>query len=266
MMNSNRTILSLIITIVISVSFHPVFATERIVWTKHPIQLTLPVGNERLVSFPHPVRVGIPMALSGKLTTQSLNGTVYWTANESFDRIRLQIQSTTDNQLYLIDLSASKDAETSDVAIVLPTTQPTPVADQASPTPHNASRPKHRNSRLDYLTLTRFAAQQLYAPQRLLTADPSIHRVRVSQTPTTQLIRGETIDATPIAAWRKGRLHVTAIRLKNLAQSTTILDPRDIRGRWQAATVQHATLKANGNCDDTTALYLISDHPYAKGF
>ncbi len=244
---------------------HGAPATERLIWDKHPIQLTLPVGIERLVTFPAPVRVGLPMALSGQLTTQSLDGTVYWTATAPFTTTRVQVQSVHDNQLYLIDLSASDDSADSDVEIVMSNQSPgqTIIGDTATTNTSPSSVPHHQsNSRLDLITLTRHAAQQLYAPRRLMAANPNLHRVRVSETPTQHLIRGQSIEATPVAAWRKGRLYVTAFQLKNLSKTPATLDPQSVRGNWQAATFQHDTLKATGTVEDTTAVYLKADHPY----
>ena len=234
-------------------------ATERLIWDKHPLQLSLPVGKERLVSFPHSVRVGLPASLTGKLTTQSLNGTVYWTATQVFQDIRVQIQSTDGSQLYLMDVTASNESDTRDVEILLPATNATQTQIAL------VSQPAQTTRSLDYIILTRFAAQQLYAPERLLHTPPLVQRSRIQQQPTRHLIRAARIEATPIAAWRKGRLYVTAIRLQNQTQTPINLNPEQIRGRWHAATFQHGILKAQGSPEDTTALYLISDRPFGSG-
>ena len=254
------------IIILILICTQTAFATKRLLWDKHPLQLSLPIGKERLVSFPHGVRVGTPGSIADKLKTQSLNGTVYWTASSAFTSTRVQIQSTDGSQLYLIDVSATKHAETSDVQILLPT--PTAATNPAtSSTTRVTPRSKRQhptNSSLDYITLTRFAAQQLYAPARVLTTPHQVQRSRVQQTPIQHLLRGFKIDATPIAAWQKGRLFVTAVRLQNQTQQSIILDPLQLRGRWHAATFQHGILKAHGSTEDTTAVYLISDQPFKQ--
>ena len=253
-------------TLLILISLQSSFATERLIWDKHPLKLSLPIGKERLVSFPQGVRVGLPASIADKLTTQSLNGTVYWTATEAFTSTRVQIQSTDGSQLYLIDVSASQDADSSDIEILLPTTPSltNPATTSATNATPDSKRQHPTNSSLDYITLTRFAAQQLYAPSRLLTAPHQVHRSHVQQTPMTHLLRGFNVEATPIAAWRKGRLFVTAVRLQNQTQQPIVLDPLQLRGRWQAATFQHGLLKAHGNSDDTTAVYLISDQPFKQ--
>jgi integrating conjugative element protein (TIGR03749 family) len=249
--------------LLISISSQTAIATERLLWDKHPLQLSLPIGKERLVSFPQGVRVGIPDSIAGQLKTQSLNGTVYWTASEVFTSTRVQIQSTDGSQRYLIDLSATNDAETSDVQILLPATTNPATISATSATPRS-KRQHPTNSSLDYITLTRFAAQQLYAPARVLTTPHQVQRSRVQQVPIQHLLRGFKVDATPIAAWRKGRLFVTAVRLQNQTQQPITLHPLQLRGRWHAATFQHGVLKAHGNTDDTTAVYLISDQPFKQ--
>ncbi len=254
------------ILIITLIGFQSASAIERLLWDKHPLQLSLPIGKERLVSFPHGVRVGIPNSIADKLKTQSLNDTVYWTAHEAFTSTRVQIQSTDGSQLYLIDLSASQNADTSDVQILLPTSPATtdPAITSATSATPRSKRQHPTNSSLDYITLTRFAAQQLYAPARLLTTPHHVQRSRVQQSPVQHLLRGFNVDATPIAAWRKGRLFVTAVRLQNQTQQPIILDPLQLRGRWHAATFQHGVLKAHGNTEDTTAVYLISDQPFKQ--
>ena len=48
-----------------------------------------------------------------------------------------------------------------------------------------------------YIQLTRFAAQQLYAPTRLVKERPGIVRVPVTRDPV-ELLHGGTIEATPL--------------------------------------------------------------------
>ena len=61
-----------------------------------------------------------------------------------------------------------------------------------------------------------------------------------------------------------GELTVTAVKLKNLTAGELILDPRNLRGRWQTATFQHNLLLPQGSLRDTTAAYLISTAPFEE--
>ena len=71
-------------------------------------------------------------------------------------------------------------------------------------------------SSLGYVALTRFAAQQLYAPARLLHDVPAIRRVPVSREPVN-LVRGGAIQATPLVAWRAGGYYLTGDVVKRYA-------------------------------------------------
>lgn len=233
---------------------------ERLFWDKVPLSITLQVGQERLVTFPGDVRVGMPSELSGKVRTQSHNGTVYWLANQSFEARRIEIHETDGSGIYLVDLSASDEQD-------IPANPIEVLSRQAHGVEKAESDGKHRNPRKSrkapgLVTLTRFAAQQLYAPSRMLKASPGIHRIVVTRRALHNLIRGEPIEALPVASWQGGELYVTAVQLRNTGKAPVELDPRRIRGRWKAATFQHVRLHPVGSEADTTAVYLVSDRPF----
>ena len=169
-----------------------------------------------------------------------------------------------------MDLSARASASPAPVIIALAPTDPTsaafgltggPAGPAASPAAESAPPAPPRIPTYDYATLTRFASQSLYAPRRLTPALPGVFRTPVDER-QVNLVRGESIQATPLIAWRSGNLHVTAVRLRNRGASSVILDPRSLRGLWLAATFQHARLLPSGDEADTTAVYLISAKPF----
>jgi integrating conjugative element protein (TIGR03749 family) len=112
------------------------------------------------------------------------------------------------------------------------------------------------------VTLTRFAAQQLYAPARLLKPASGIVRVPV---PTGEfpLVRGGEVAAHALIGWRSGERYVTAVKLTNASKTPIVLDPRSLRGEWLTAAFQHNRLLPAGSEADTTAAYLISARPFA---
>ena len=83
--------------------------TERIEWDKTPIQLKLKVGYERMVHLPGSVKVGVPTSLQPLLRTQSVDGTVYFLANAPFDATRVMVRRIDGGQIFLFDISASKE-------------------------------------------------------------------------------------------------------------------------------------------------------------
>ncbi len=226
---------------------------ERVQWQKAPIAVALSVGKERMVHFPRPVSVGIPATLQSLLRTQTVNGTVYWMANAAFGRTRVMVREIDGGQTYLVDLSADTQVKPSAAMVVF--------VDETSES-ENPSGAVSEGARHGYVSLTRYASQQLYAPPRLLSAVPGIVRVPVQQQ-NVPLVRGNRIIAHPLVAWRAGHLYVTAVKLTNRTSTAQTLDPRTLRGAWLSATFQHARLLPAGSDADTTAVYLVSAQPFA---
>ncbi len=234
---------------------------ERIIWNKTPIRLTLQVGAERLVHFPGSVRINVPPELTPNLRTQSVDGTVYWLASSPFETTRILVQEIDSSRTFLFDLVAKKKSSgTGPVTILVPKqdgTEPSTESDN----------PRKGTSRLDYTTLSRFAAQQMYAPTRLLKNDPRIHRVPLQMPDKIPLVHGGAVAAKPLISWLSdGGLYVTVVRLQNQSDLPLSLDPRDLRGQWLTATFQHTRLLSAGREGDTTSVYLISARPFEESF
>jgi integrating conjugative element protein (TIGR03749 family) len=231
---------------------------ERVEWDKIPIRLDLEVGQERWVHFPGSVKVGLPASLQPLLRTQSVNGTVYFLANAPFDATRIILRTLDGGPLYLFDVSASETGgQSHPLQVFVKAAGKSREDPAASPVAPNDPAMDY-----SYVALTRFAAQQLYAPARLLRELPGIVRVPVMRDPVS-LLRGGIVDAIPLVAWRAGGLYVTAVKLTNRTDQPQTLDPRDLRGAWLTATFQHNRLLAAGSEADTTAVYLISARPFA---
>ena len=228
---------------------------ERIAWRKTPIPVELRVGTERLVHFPGAVKVGLPVPLQDIVRVQSIAGTVYLLAHQPFARTRVIVRGADDGQVYLLDLSAKVEASSdAPMEIFLP--------DEVRSADGGAAVEAPARPQYGYVTLTRFAAQQLYAPARLLNELPGVVRVPVKREPVA-LVRGATLDAVPLIAWRAGDRFVTAVTLTNTTRYPQILDPRTLRGRWLTATFQHNRVHAAGSEADRTVVYLIAARPFA---
>ena len=229
---------------------------ERIAWHKVPIALALRVGTERLVSFPGPVKVGLPVPLQGIVRVQSIAGTVYLLAQQPFASTRVVVRGVEDGRVYLLDLSADIDGAggTQPVEIFHP--------DEERSERETTASGHSRGSAYGYVTLTRYAAQQLYAPARLLNELPGVVRVPVKRE-AVALVRGDVVEAIPLIAWRAGDLFLTAVKLTNKTRRPQVLDPRTLRGRWLTATFQHNRLHPAGSEADRTVVYLVSTRPFA---
>ncbi|MCG7872672.1 MAG: TIGR03749 family integrating conjugative element protein [Candidatus Thiodiazotropha lotti] len=228
---------------------------ERIEWKKAPIRLELPVGQEQRIEFPASVKVGVPASVQGLLRTQSVNGTVYLLAHAPFGSNRLMVRELDRGRIYLFDVTAAEEGGASHPIQVYVT------GDSGATEDHATGGNDTDKGQPDYIQLTRFAAQQLYAPSRLLKDQPGIVRVPVSRD-LVDLLHGAAIEATPLVAWRTNGLYITAVKLINRTNQAQTLDPRDLRGAWLTATFQHHRLLPKGDEADTTAVYLISARPF----
>ena len=245
---------------------------ERVVWNKAPIAIPLVVSEERLVHFPDSVSIGLPQSLTPLLRSQSINGTLYLLARQAFEPPRVMVRSETDGPIYVLDISAAPGGadrrSLPDVQVLLQSPQKSrqnspqkPLQDAGA----DQSISNNRSQPLGYAALTRYAAQQLYAPTRLIPRQPGVVAIPVNPEPV-DLVLGGKIEAVPVATWKAGLRYVTAVKLINRTQSSVVLDPRELRGSWLAATFQHNRLLPAGSEADTTAVYLVSDRRFDAAF
>jgi integrating conjugative element protein (TIGR03749 family) len=232
--------------------------TERLVWDKAPLQIALGIGpaRERSITFPAQMHVGVPQEIAQLMRVQTVGRTTYVTALAPFPRTRAVAEDRASGAVILLDLIASADnSSTQPVAIVVPTASE----------PRSAGRngdDEDQEAPADMVTLTRFAAQQMYAPRRLAAPHPAIRRVIVDQSPMDDLYAGGGLRGIPAAQWRGDEFYVTAVVLKNLRPQPVELSPLDIRGRWRAVTFQHGRLLGRGDEADTTVVYLVCERPF----
>ncbi len=230
----------------------PLRAVELVKWERIPLPVALNIGQERIVFVDRNVRVGYPAALEGKLRIQSSNGTLYLLASQPFAATRLQLQDTENGELILLDVLASKGEHIREpMRIVRKEKKTTDAKPDTTPEPL-PSTPLP-------VTLTRYAAQMLYAPLRTVEPLPGVQPegVRLAKTITT-LLPALPVSAIPIGGWRLDPYHLAAIRLQNKSTTRLELDPRQLQGRFYAASFQHRWLGPAGSAEDTTVLYLIT--------
>ena len=217
-------------------------------WQRLPLDVSLAVGQERVVFLDQPVRVGVPAALTGKLRVQSANGALYLLASTPFPSTRLQLQLPDSGELILLDLSATADRPALEPLRIVHESQATDF--QSVPTATPTPIP---------VALVRHAAQQLYAPLRTVEALPGVRPVRPNLPPTLDhLLPSDPVNARPLAAWRLAEYTVTAVLLRNQTTGSVALDPRRLNARLYAASFQHEYLGARGTPEDTSVAYLVT--------
>ena len=223
---------------------------ETLEWRQVPISIVLPVGQERVIAFPDAVQVGVPSSLPPELfRTQSTGGTALWLARGAFGPQRLEVRLLTTGHVMLFDVTAVESPS----AAAEPIEIRVPEHDPRTPVPGGPIGP---------VELTRFAAQQLYAPARVLRDLPGVRRVPMGAPQALALYRDDLVIAQPLASWQRDGLVVTAVKLTRTGPERLILDPRQLRGRFVSATFQHNSLGPAGSRSDTTCVYLVTEGPF----
>ncbi|MFV3093865.1 TIGR03749 family integrating conjugative element protein [Ectopseudomonas khazarica] len=234
-------------------------ATELLRWERLPLALPLVVDQERVVFVERNVRVGVPASLGHRLRVQSAAGAIYLLASEPIEPTRLQLQDADTGTVILLDIAAEPaqggQPPLEPVRIIVAaSTAAVSAADDGSAA---AAQPVRATPQP--VILTRFAAQNLYAPLRTVEPVPGVTRATLPRDlPLDTLLPTLPVQADALAAWRLDNLWVSAVRLRNHSAHGVELDPRALQGYFLAATFQHPTLGPRGTPEDTTVVYLVT--------
>ena len=238
-------------------------AIEILHWERLPLAVPLVVGQERVVFIDRNVRIGLPASLGERLRLQTAGGAIYLRASEAIAPTRLQLQDVESGAIILLDIAAeeAKDGEPplEPVRIVSAELAAGPGGATAQPdSPEEAQPVVHRQTPVPVI-LTRYAAQNLYAPLRTVEPVGGIARVNLRRNLALDtLLPTLSVQARALAAWRLEDQWVTAVRLTNTRSRWIDLDPRALQGDFVAATFQHPDLGPAGDSTDTTVVYLVT--------
>lgn len=247
-------------------------------WAGNPITIALPLNQEKRLVFPEHVTADLKGALTAdQLQLINNDKSLYLKALKPFGNTRLYVTLQDSQEVVFIDLETrdeasdvtayinvaqnnSAPAETTQSAVTTTTTSINNTSNATSNTALSESE--------TYVTLMRYAWQQLYAPASLLKPNDAISRAPMqTEDILSSLIYGDKVYAHPLASWQLNDTYITAIELRNkYSHSTTIHLARDICGNWIAASLYpRATLKAAGNkTADSTTLFLLSRQPFTQ--
>jgi integrating conjugative element protein (TIGR03749 family) len=252
--------------------------SPHFVWNGDPIAIQLPLNKEKRIVFPSHITVDV----KGQLTTDQLHilnndKSIYITALKPFPSIRVYVTLQTTNEVVLMDLSTDDKASTQTTYIdIKQNNSANALTSVASSTVTNhaslsAATNDNNNANTDgetYVTLIRYAWQQLYAPERLLTSTPNVSRAAMHAEPfISTLVYGDKVIAHPEISWVYNDTYVTAVQLRNkYPHATQINIARDLCGNWQAVTIYPSNyLKLQGNkAGDSATLFLVSKKPFAE--
>ena len=180
-----RLAVSALAGILLCLNLASAHAVEILRWERLPLAMPLVVDQERVVFIDRNVRVGLPPTLSEHLRVQSAGGAVYLRASQPIPPARIQLQDLESGELILLDIAAEPakpgQAPLEPVRIVDGSgTSPrsggqagaslnTDEGTQRETSPAVATSPRSRATPVA-VVLTRYAAQNLYAPLR--TVEP----------------------------------------------------------------------------------------------
>lgn len=232
---------------------------EHVVWKRAPIKITLPVGKERFVTFPEEMQFGYNTNLlpSSILHVENDNQTLYLYAKKSFNTQRTEAKLSS-GEIVLLDINAKKHEDDNPIDIVLP---------KVAKRGNLSANQTVSQSGINYVTLTRYAVRQLYAPQRLLKQSMNVTRFPMDTKHTVSLFYDGSASAMPLASWRGGDYYVTALLIKNLLNQSLRLDPRLLCGNWKTATFYPQTRLASRGTPinkDTSTLFVVSNEPFSQ--
>lgn len=241
---------------------------RRIIYKGDAVKITLGVNAEQRVTFPDTkiVWADIKDKIKDKLTTQIVNNEIYWTAKDAFKQVRITIGEEGSTKVYLVDLLANHQKVSTKRILVVDGKDLYAVSSNDKKTEPESVIPalKHKKTpAAGYATLFKCAGKQVYAPDRLRKCRVGIHKEFINKRVVHNLMRYNETTTQPVAAWRSGGLHITALNVRNNTNKRITLDPRSIRGRWKARLFYKNRLQAKGHPKDNTTLFLISKEPFA---
>ena len=239
--------------------------SQHIIYKKKPILMPLPVGIERMITFPSQVKVSIASP-QASVTTDMLqimnnDGTLYLTAKKAFPKTGLLVHSVIGDdasnfgKTYLIDVIPVNSGPENPLVII------------------DKNDVKVRNRKKIYdqsvdesssiISLNRYVLQQLYSPQRLRGDATGIYRVPMHTQKTVHLLTNHNVIAMPLASWHSGSLYTTAVLIRNMNDYSVQLSPSEILGRWQSCLFypKQKLLDRYSKADTTTVL-LTSSAPF----
>lgn len=246
----------------------------HLVWKGDPLSIALPLNQEKRIVFPSKVLPDLKGALStDQLRIINDDKSLYLTALKPFSTTRIFVTLQDTGEVLMIDLATDdKASQTTTYIDIKQNNSSTPAVTTNTITNANSASAVDadiENSTSDgdtYITLMRYAWQQLYAPKRLLSNPLGISRAPMhTDNMLATLVYGDKVYAHPAVSWVYNDTYITAVELRNKYPHTTSINiNRDLCGNWQAAALYpRTTLKPDGNKNaDSTVLFLISKKPF----
>jgi len=226
---------------------------EHVVWDKSPINIKLPIEKERMVAFQGPVKL-IHNELEGFAIIQKTKDTFYIKALRDFAPKSVVVRVIPDGEV--IKLNVSADASSMNkTPIEIVSKDPTSTA--------NETISATTGTPINTITLTRFAIQSLYAPERVLEMPQGVGRVAMNTHKTVNLISGGGVMAHPLLSFGGDGLTVTAVRINNLLSKPQEIEPDMLYGKWESiAFYPSNALAPKGKQGDETIVFVTANKSF----
>tara|TARA_Y100000588_G_scaffold369467_1_gene438519 strand:- start:70 stop:849 length:780 start_codon:yes stop_codon:yes gene_type:complete len=226
---------------------------EHVVWDKSPINIKLPLEKERMVVFQGPVKL-IHNELEGFAIIQKTKDTFYIKALRDFAPRSVVVRVIPDGEI--IKLNVSADASSMNKT-------PIEILSKDSRTMANEAISTSSGTPINTITLTRFAIQSLYAPERVLEMPQGVGRVAMNTHKTVNLISGGGVMAHPLLSFGGDGLTVTAVRINNLLSKPQEIEPDMLYGKWESiAFYPSNALAPKGRQGDETIVFVTSNKSF----
>lgn len=226
---------------------------EHVVWDKSPINIKLPLEKERMVVFQGPVKL-IHNELEGFAIIQKTKDTFYIKALRDFAPRSVVVRVIPDGEVIKLNVSA-------DASYINKT--PIEILSKDAMSTANETVSASSGTPINTITLTRFAIQSLYAPERVLEVPQGVGRVAMNTHKTVNLISGGGVMAHPLLSFGADGLTVTAVRINNLLSKPQEIEPDMLYGKWESiAFYPSNALAPKGRQGDETIVFVTSNKPF----
>ena len=234
--------------------------SRAMIWQGKPLQVTLPVGQEILLTFDGDVRVGVPTLLHQSATVDSLRGTVYITATQAFESQRLQVERLRDGMRILVDVRAQ-------IGFTTPTQIDILTMDEQAALNHKAKDVSEKQPNRLLMPapslLVRYAYQSLYSPAHAIEPLPGVSRqaMQIDTDIQSQAFPLWPVMAKPVAAWSLNEYTVTAVMLTHQNNETLNLDPRQVTANLYGLSFAFPDIGPIGTDSASNTAFMISKGP-----
>jgi len=112
-----------------------------------------------------------------------------------------------------------------------------------------------QNRQATYVELTQYAAKAVRGNA------PTVSKIQPVSLKTAQAVEVQydtRLQTVPVGSWRKGGVHITALKVSNPTKGRIIVNYQRLKGTWLAATIEKEELSAQ----TSSYLYLISSDTF----